>query len=70
MKLVAAGSRRLSGSGVMAIGSASGDPTAIAPSCTTKATRESSLIAIASASVAFRRKPLSATLQVRLKVPP
>src|SRR5690349_4421623 len=54
----------------MTIGSPSGVPTAMAPSCTMNATRESWLIAIACASVAFRRKPLSATPQVTEKVPP
>src|SRR6185503_20972836 len=58
------------GSGVIIIGSESGDPTAIAPSSTMNATRESPLIAIACVPVAFRRKPLSATLHVVEKVPP
>ncbi len=54
----------------MAIGSVSGVPTAIAPSCVMNATFESPLIAIACASVACRRKPLIATLHVTEKVPP
>src|SRR5262245_9394604 len=54
----------------MPIGVESGEPTAIAPSSTMNATRESPLIAIACASVEFSRKPLSATLQVVEKVPP
>src|ERR1044072_6072785 len=58
------------GSGVMIIGSESGDPTAIAPSCTINATCESPLIAIACASVEFSLKPLSAALHVTEKVPP
>src|SRR5690349_7817046 len=58
------------GSMFMTIGVESGDPTATAPSCTTNATFESPLIAIACASVAFKRKPLIAIPQVREKVPP
>src|SRR5688500_6188080 len=58
------------GSGTMTIGSASGVPTAMAPSWTMNATRESPLIAIASASVECRQKPLSAELHVLEKLPP
>src|SRR5215218_2601605 len=64
------GLRLASGSGVMIIGSVSGVPTATAPSSTMNATRESPLIAVASAAVECRRKPFSATLQVLEKVPP
>src|SRR5689334_25436268 len=58
------------GSMFMTIGSVSGVPTVTGPSCTTNATFESPLIAIACDSVAFKRKALIATPQVLLKVPP
>src|SRR6185369_16647665 len=64
------GFRKAPGSGVMTIGSVSGVPTAMAPSSTTNATRESPLIAVACATVAFSRKPLSAAPHVVENVPP
>src|SRR6185369_10697605 len=64
------GFRSALGSGDMRIGSESGVPTAMAPSSVMNATFESPLIAIACDSVAFKRKPLSAALQVTENVPP